>query len=82
MEDAKAKGFDEAVRTNECDEIVSACTANIFWQRDDEIFTPHLDTGCLAGTTREFVLENYSISEKKVKINELNEADAISSDAK
>ncbi len=77
LEDAKAKGFDEAVRLNERDEIVSACMANIFWLKDSKVFTSSLDTGCLPGTTREFVLGNYSICEKKAKINELNEADAI-----
>ena len=77
LEDAKAKGFDEAVRINECDEIVSACMANIFWLKDGEIFTPNLNTGCLAGTTREFVLENYSVFEKRAKLNELSSADQI-----
>ena len=57
LEDAKAKGFDEAIRINERDEIVSACMANIFWLKEGEIFTPNLNTGCLAGTTREFVLD-------------------------
>lgn len=77
LEDAKAKGFDEAVRINERDEIVSACMSNIFWMKNGEIFTPNLNTGCLAGTTREFVLENYSVCEKQAKLNELNEADQI-----
>jgi branched-subunit amino acid aminotransferase/4-amino-4-deoxychorismate lyase len=77
LEDAKAKGFDEAVRVNESDEIVSACMANIFWLKDGEIFTPNLNTGCLAGTTREFVLENHSVCEKQAKLNELYEADQI-----
>jgi branched-subunit amino acid aminotransferase/4-amino-4-deoxychorismate lyase len=77
LEDAEAQGFEEAVRLNERDEIVSACMANIFWLKDGEIFTPNLNTGCLAGTTRGFVLENYPVCEKKAKLNELNEAAAI-----
>ena len=77
LEDANAKGFDEAIRVNERGEIVSACMANIFWLKNGEIFTPSLETGCLSGTTREFVLENYSVCEKKSKLNELNKADAI-----
>jgi branched-subunit amino acid aminotransferase/4-amino-4-deoxychorismate lyase len=77
LEEARAKGFDEAVRINERDDIVSACMANIFWLKDGEIFTPNLNTGCLAGTTREFVLENYSVFEKQANLNELADADAI-----
>lgn len=77
LEDAKAKGFDEAVRINERKEIVSACMANIFWLRSGKIFTPNLNTGCLAGTTREFVLENYLVFEKRAKLDELNEAEQV-----
>lgn len=77
LDEAQAKGFDEAVRQNERDEIVSACMSNIFWLKNGEIFTPSLNTGCLAGTTREFVLENYPVCEKQAKLNELDEAEQI-----
>ena len=52
LEEAKSRGFDEAVRLNERGEVTSACIANIFWEKDGQIFTPSLRTGCLAGTTR------------------------------
>lgn len=77
LEEAKKRGFDEAVRLNEKDEIVSAAMANIFWVKDEEIFTPSLETGCLAGTTREFLMENFTVRETKSKIDELLEADEI-----
>lgn len=77
MEDAKAKGFDEAVRLNEKDEIVSACMANIFWKKNDFIFTPSLETGCLEGTTRSFVLENFTVEERAANLSELIEVDEI-----
>ncbi len=77
LENAKAKGFNEAVRLNERDEIVSACSANLFWLKNSKFFTPCLETGCLSGTTREFILENYSVCEKRAKINALYEADAV-----
>lgn len=77
LKDAKAKNFDEAVRLNERGDIVSACMANIFWLKDGKFFTPNLETGCLAGTTREFVLENYSTCEKSANLDEISESDAI-----
>jgi branched-subunit amino acid aminotransferase/4-amino-4-deoxychorismate lyase len=77
LEDAKKHGFDEAIRLNEADEIVSAATANVFWVKDENIFTPALETGCLAGTTRELLLENFPVRETKSKIGELAEADEI-----
>lgn len=76
-EAAKTKGFDEAIRLNEKGEIASACLANIFWKKDDALFTPHLETGCLNGTTRGFVLENCAVEETKAKLSEIFAADEI-----
>lgn len=56
-EKAKDGGFDEALRLNERGEAVSACIANIFWVKDEKLYTPSLKTGALAGTTRAFILE-------------------------
>ncbi|CAN5717045.1 branched chain amino acid--2-keto-4-methylthiobutyrate aminotransferase [soil metagenome] len=75
LEDAKTKGFDEAIRLNEKGEIVSACLANLFWKKGVGIFTPSLETGCLKGTTREFVLENFTVEERKAELIELKKAD-------
>ncbi|MGC2238627.1 MAG: aminotransferase class IV [Pyrinomonadaceae bacterium] len=77
LDGAKRRGFDEAIRLNEKEEIVSASMANIFWIKDEKIFTPALETGCLAGTTREFLTESFSVLEVKAKINEICEADEI-----
>lgn len=77
LEEAKKRGFDETVRLNEKGEIVSGATANIFWVKEEEVFTPGLETGCLAGTTREFLMENFPIREAKSEIDELYEADEI-----
>ena len=77
FEDAQARGFDEAIRLNECGEIVSACLANIFWQKSGAIYTPSLETGCLNGSTRSFVMGNFTVEERKVKLIELKEADEI-----
>jgi len=75
--EAKTRGFDEAIRRNERGEIASACMANVFWVKDEMLYTPSLKTGCLAGTTREFVLENLECEEIEALIEELQNADAI-----
>ncbi len=77
LEDAKRRGFDEAVRVNERGEIVSACMANIFWRTGGKLFTPSLKTGCLAGTMREYVLENENGFEVETKPETLENADEI-----
>lgn len=77
LENAKANGFDEAIRLNVRGEVASAVTANVFWTKNDEIFTPSLETGCLAGTTRHFVLEKFAVNEKRAQIIELEQADQV-----
>ena len=76
-EAAKANGFDEAIRLNEAGDIVSVCLANIFWKKNGETFTPPLETGCLKGVTRGFILENLPVTEKRAKLEELLTADEI-----
>ena len=75
--EAKNRGFDEAIRLNERGEITSACMANVFWHKAGRLYTPSLKTGCLAGTTREYILENLECDEVEAGIEELNRADEI-----
>lgn len=75
--EAKRRGFDEAIRLNERGEVTSACMANVFWLKGDRLFTPGLTTGCMAGTTRGYVLENIECEEVEAGIEVLREAEEI-----
>jgi branched-subunit amino acid aminotransferase/4-amino-4-deoxychorismate lyase len=77
IEEARVRGFDEAIRLNERSEVTSACIANVFWLRDGKLFTPGLRTGCLAGTTREFVLEKLECAQVEDPSDKLHRAEAI-----
>mgnify|MGYP000725233639 CR=1 FL=1 len=77
IEEAKRLGFYEAIRLNERQEVTSTCMANVFWLKEGELFTPSLQTGCLPGTTREYVLENVACKEVEAGIEELRAADSI-----
>lgn len=77
LDEARSRGFNEAIRLNERGEIASACMANVFWMKDEKLFTPSLKTGCLAGTTREYILENLECGEVEVPIEILQAADAV-----
>ncbi len=81
-EDAKANGFDEAVRLNEKGSITSACLANVFWIKSGTLHTPALATGCLPGTTRRLVIElsrdfGYEVKETTADLPELLTVDEI-----
>jgi branched-chain amino acid aminotransferase/4-amino-4-deoxychorismate lyase len=54
--EARAGGADEALMLNTRGEIACAAAANVFWIRDDVLFTPDLDCGVLDGIERARVL--------------------------
>ena len=76
-DEARSRGFGEALRLNERGHATSGCMANVFWEKGGTLFTPSLSTGCLAGTTREFVLENIRCEELEAGIDVLESADRI-----
>ena len=76
-EDARWRGCDEAIRINERGEVTSAAMANVFWLSNEQLFTPSLVTGCLAGTTREFILENLPVRELRAGLGDLLAAEAV-----
>ncbi len=57
LEEARSRQFSEAVLLNERGEIVSATAGNIFWVEGDELYTPSLATGCIAGITRGLIYD-------------------------
>lgn len=82
IENARKLGFSEAVRLNERGKIVSAVMANIFLVLDDKIYTPKLDSGALAGTTRELTIklaENFgtAILQTDISTDDLNNFDEV-----
>jgi len=57
LAEARAAGADEALVLNHKGALCEATTANVFLVHDGVAATPPLQSGCLAGITREHVLE-------------------------
>jgi len=57
LADAVAKGGDEALLANTAGDLCEGTGANVFLERGGELVTPLLASGCLAGITRELLLE-------------------------
>ncbi|SDS47452.1 branched-chain amino acid aminotransferase [Paraoerskovia marina] len=54
---ASERGGDEAVLANTHGELCEGTGSNVFVERGGELLTPPLSSGCLAGITRELLLE-------------------------
>lgn len=81
-EEARSRDFEEAVVVNERGEVVSATTANIFWVKHGTVYTPALQTGAVAGTTRARLIElagemAVPLSEGAHALHDLAEAEEI-----
>ena len=79
---AKERGASEAIFANTRGELCEGTGSNIFVVVDDEILTPPLESGALAGITRELVLEwcradDIPIREQPLPVDVLAEADEV-----
>ena len=77
--DAQSKGFNDALYSNEKNELIECTRANIFLVMEDKIITPLLESGILSGVTREKVIdiakkEGIAVEEKNVHCLYLNKA--------
>lgn len=77
LEEAKKRGFDEAIRLNEKGEIVSAAMANLFWLSDGKLFTPPVSAGCVGGTIREYIIDNNRVTEKSARPEDIKTAEKL-----
>jgi branched-chain amino acid aminotransferase len=81
-DEAHDRGFDEVVLLNERDEVSECTSANIFIAQGDQVWTPPLSSGCLAGITRELLLTEIRvpgirIAEKVLTLPDLEAADEV-----
>lgn len=54
---ARAEGADEALVANTVGDLCEGTSSNVLVDLGGQIYTPALETGCLAGVTRELILE-------------------------
>lgn len=80
--EAKHRGFDEVVLLNERGEVSECTAANVFAVRAGAVQTPPLSSGCLAGITREVLLEigpkaGVAVGETVLRPDDLYSADEV-----
>ena len=79
-QEAKAKGYDEALLTDMNGFAAEGVGANMFYEKDGKLFTPALGN-ILPGITRATVLEiceelDFDVEERQITLDEVKEADA------
>lgn len=79
---AKKNGANEALFLNTRGFVCEGTGSNVAWIKDGKLFTPSLDTGCLAGITRALMLElaesnDIPVEEVHATLEELLEADEV-----
>jgi 4-amino-4-deoxychorismate lyase len=57
---ANRAGFDESLFLNERGELLECTSSNIFWIKEDTLYTPSLECGILPGVTREILINSVS----------------------
>lgn len=74
---AHEAGASEALMANTRGELCEGTGTNVFVVIGGEVYTPPLDSGCLAGVTRELVLEVADVTERAMPFDVLQTADEI-----
>jgi branched-chain amino acid aminotransferase len=79
---AKSNQLDDCLLLNSYDRICDSTVANIFWVKNNQVFTPPLSEGCVAGVMRRYLIEKiqssgYAMEEMICPKQKLLEADEI-----
>jgi len=82
LKQAVEHGFDDALLLNEKDRLAEVTSANIFWVKGGQIYTPPLSAGCLEGVTRTVVLKQAArlglrVLEQDANLNRIAGADEV-----
>lgn len=83
FQEAEEKGSDDSVMVNGNGFVAETSIANIFWMKDEKIFTPSEDCDILPGIMRNSIIKilkqkmNYSVKEDRFSMDELLKADIV-----
>ncbi len=77
LDRARRSGYDEVLFFDERGELCEAAMANVFLIKDDSLMTPGLDSGCLAGIARGWVMGAFDAEEGNLLESDVREAEGI-----
>ena len=71
LAEARRRGASEAIFADTRGRVSEGTGSNIFWSDGERLHTPPLDTGCLAGVTRELIMELVDVAEAHLPVEDL-----------
>ena len=71
LAEARRRGASEAIFADTRGRVSEGTGSNIFWSDGERLHTPPLDTGCLAGVTRELIMERVDVAETHLPVEDL-----------
>ena len=79
---AKERKLNDVLLLNDRNRICDSTIANIFWIRGENVLTPVLQEGCIAGVMRRYLIERlrragYKLKETNCEIQDLENADEV-----
>lgn len=74
---AHERGYSEGLFANSSGRLCEGTGTNVFVVKDGDVFTPSLASGCLAGITRELLLEWGLAKEAELLVKDLEAADEV-----
>ena len=79
---AKKQKWNDAVMLNIDNRLCDTTIANIFLVKDEIVYTPSLQEGCIAGIMRQHIIQrltlnNVQVKESKITLDNLMEADEV-----
>lgn len=75
LEYAHERGAEEAIFANTAGDLCEGTGTNVFVAIENQLWTPPLSSGCLAGVTRELLLEAITVTEASLPLDALDRAD-------
>ncbi len=74
---SRERGFFDVIFLNENGEITEGSITNIYAKINGALITPPLECGLLNGTIRQSLLDNNNVTEKKLSLLDLQNAEAV-----
>lgn len=62
---------------NTAGNIIESSIANVFWIKNGQLYTPPLTDGCVAGVTRQYIMEKMPVMESSLSAETLLQADEV-----